>query len=48
MTVEHSLDPELFGWLTAMGRQVKLVKPKKVVSAYRDYLKSMIKEYKES
>lgn len=47
LTVEHSVGPELFGWLTACGKQVKLVKPKKVSAAYRDYLKGIMKEYKE-
>ncbi len=29
-----------------MGRDVVITKPKKVVQAYRDYLKSILKEYK--
>ncbi|HIV33973.1 MAG TPA: WYL domain-containing protein [Candidatus Blautia intestinigallinarum] len=48
LTVEHTLDLELYGWLAAMGKQVKLVKPKKVSAAFRDHLKSVLKEYKES
>ncbi len=47
LTVEHSVDLELYGWLAAMGRQVKLVKPKKVSAAFRDHLKNVMKEYKE-
>ena len=38
--------PEFFGWLTSMGRDVVLAKPKKAVQAYRDYLKGILKEYK--
>lgn len=38
--------PEFYGWLTGMGRNVILVKPKKAVQAYRDYLKGILKEYK--
>lgn len=38
--------PEFFGWLTAMGTDVHLVKPRKTVTAYRDYLKTLVKEYK--
>lgn len=42
--VEES--PEFYGWLTAMGHDVTLLKPKKAVQAYRDYLKGILKEYK--
>lgn len=38
--------PEFFGWLTKMGRDVVLTKPKKSVQAYREYLKGILKEYK--
>lgn len=38
--------PQFFGWLTAMGKEVHIVKPKKVAQAYRDYLKELAKEYK--
>ena len=37
---------KFFGWLAGMGRDVVIAKPKKVVQAYRDYLKSILKEYK--
>ena len=37
---------ELYGWLTGMGKDVILMKPKKSVQAYRDYLKGILKEYK--
>lgn len=39
-------DAQFFGWLTAMGKDVHIVKPKKAAQAYRDYLKSLAKEYK--
>ncbi len=48
LTVEHRVDMALYGWLTAMGKQAKLIKPKKVSSAFRDHLKNVLKEYKES
>lgn len=35
-----------YGWLTAMGRTVHLMKPKKTAQAYREYLKALAKEYK--
>ena len=38
--------PEFYGWLTGMGKAVILMKPKKSVQAYRDYLKGILKEYK--
>lgn len=38
--------PYFFGWLTAMGQDVHIVKPKKTASAYRDYLKILAKDYK--
>ena len=38
--------PEFYGWLTGLGRDVLLMKPKKAVQAYRDYLKGILKEYK--
>lgn len=38
--------PQFFGWLAGMGHDVVIVKPKKAVQAYRDYLKGILKEYK--
>lgn len=38
--------PYFFGWLTAMGQDVHIVKPKKTAAAYRDYLKILAKNYK--
>ena len=37
---------EFYGWLTGMVKDVILMKPKKSVQAYRDYLKGILKEYK--
>lgn len=38
--------PEFYGWLTSMGQKVVIMKPKKAVQVYRDYLKGILKEYK--
>ena len=51
-TGEWSLTTELvdgahfFGWLTAMGRDVYIKKPRRLAQEYRDYLKTLLKEYK--
>ena len=39
-------DAIFFGWLTAAGTDVRILKPKKTAQAYREYLKSLIKDYK--
>ena len=39
-------DKNFYGWLTAMGREVHLLKPKKAAQAYREYLKMLAKDYK--
>ncbi len=44
--VQVKENEKFFGWLAGMGRDVIITKPKKVVQAYRDYLKSILKEYK--
>lgn len=46
VTAPQISGPQFFGWLTAMGRDVTIVKPKKTAAAYRDYLKLLAKEYK--
>lgn len=38
--------PQFYGWLTGLGKDVTMIKPKKAVQAYRDYLKNILKEYK--
>ena len=44
--VEYVSDPQFFGWLTAMGKDVKILKPKKLAQSYREYLKNIVKAYK--
>ena len=39
-------DAVFFGWLTAAGTDIRILKPKKTAQAYREYLKSLIKDYK--
>lgn len=39
-------DPQFYGWLTAMGGSVKIAKPRKAGQAYREYLKTLAREYK--
>ena len=46
VTVSRTGGPQFFGWLTAMGKEVHIVKPKKTAQAYREYLKSLAREYK--
>lgn len=38
--------PAFFGWITASGGEVKIIKPKKTAQAYREFLKTLIKDYK--
>lgn len=40
-------DSQFYGWLTAMGTDVHIIKPKKLAQSYRDYLKTLAKEYKQ-
>lgn len=44
--VEYACDPKFFGWLTSMGKDVKILKPKKLGQSYREYLKTIAKTYK--
>lgn len=37
---------QFYGWLVSMGKRVRLLKPKKSVQAYREYLKDIAKDYK--
>ena len=46
VVVQTEPDEKFYGWLTSMGRTVHIVKPKKVAIAYRDYLKSIARDYK--
>ncbi len=45
-TVPQIETPVFFGWLTAMGTEVHIQKPRKTIQAYRDYLKMIAREYK--
>ena len=47
VTVEVVVDKAFFGWLTSMGRNVHILKPKKAAVAYRDYLKNIAKDIRE-
>lgn len=40
-------DSQFYGWLTSMGTKVRISKPKKAAQAYRDYLKMLVKEYRQ-
>ena len=42
----QTVGPKFYGWLTMMGKDVRILKPKKAAASYRDYLKSLVKEYK--
>lgn len=46
VVVQTEPDEKFYGWLTSMGRAVHIVKPKKAAIAYRDYLKSIARDYK--
>lgn len=46
VTLQTESDKCFFGWLVSMGRSVHILKPKKVACAYRDYLKSIARDYK--
>ena len=46
VVVQTEPDEKFYGWLTSMGRTVHIVKPKKAAIAYRDYLKSIARDYK--
>ncbi|MDO4276070.1 MAG: WYL domain-containing protein [Eubacteriales bacterium] len=46
VTATVTKNPLFYGWLTSMGRDVHILKPKKAALNYREYLKSLAKEYK--
>ncbi len=41
-----SVSPQLFGWLTGLGAEVKIVKPERVVEQYKQYIQDIMKQYK--
>lgn len=46
VVIQTEPDRKFYGWLASMGRSVHILKPKKVVASYREYLKSIAKDYK--
>lgn len=46
VTAPLSAGPKFYGWLAMMGKDVHILKPKKAAASYRDYLKSLAKDYK--
>lgn len=41
-----SVSPQLFGWLTGLGADVKIVRPERVVEQYKQYIQEIMKQYK--
>lgn len=48
ITGKTCVDDQFYGWLASMGTRVKLLKPGKEAASYRDYLKAIVKEYKNA
>ena len=46
VTATAEMGPSFYGWLTVMAEEVRLVKPRREAAAYREYLKSIVKDYK--
>lgn len=44
--IQTQPDRRFYGWLASMGRSIRIVKPKKVAAAYREFLKNIAKDYK--
>lgn len=44
--VDAAVGDPFFGWVSGFGNGVKIVKPKSVVEAYRDFLKKRLKQYR--
>ena len=47
VTAQASETPAFFGWLTMQGVNVRLQKPRKMAQSYREYLKEILRIYKE-
>ncbi|MGN0140894.1 MAG: helix-turn-helix transcriptional regulator [Roseburia sp.] len=43
--VNVAVSRQFFGWVTGLGAQVHIEKPKRVVDAYREYLRDILAEY---
>lgn len=48
-TVRRSIQisPQFFGWLTSLGKDVKILLPKEVAADYKVYLSEIMKQYQE-
>ena len=46
VTLQVEENGQFYGWLASFGKKVHILKPKKAAIAYREYLKSIIKDYK--
>lgn len=46
VTLQVEENGQFYGWLASFGKNVHILKPKKAAIAYREYLKSIIKDYK--
>lgn len=46
VSMPYTSGSEFYGWLVSMGKDVHILKPRKAAVAYRDYLKTLAKEYK--
>lgn len=42
-----AVSPQLFGWLTGLGPEVKIVNPPHVVESYKGYISDVLKAYEE-
>ncbi len=43
--IQVAVSPQLFGWITGLGAEVKITSPEHVVDEYKKYLESIIKKY---
>lgn len=40
-----AVSPQLFGWITGLGSEVRIISPEYVVEEYKEYLMSIFKQY---
>lgn len=43
--VEAAVSSQFFGWVTGLGKEVRIVSPEGVAGRYRDYLAGILGEY---
>lgn len=43
--VKVVVSPQFFGWLTGVGKEIKIASPKEVQNSYINWLKELLKEY---